>query len=603
MKWFLGAINCSDIISKSRMEALFKENYSVSPPGNGLEISVDKCSYAEIYNNKYKSQYENCVDEDIVVLGDIEIYNKQYLLKKYFKSNKIELESKLLVDLYKLLGINFLEELSGEYSFVLYDRQNMKLYLITDHIGTKPLFWIKAGDGVYFATDIFLLKDYFNIRELNKEYFKEFYFSNGHIDSDHTPYINVKKVESGSHVCLSMKDNSEIKCKYWDLVKSTSDIRYKKNEEYIENFLKLLKNAVDNRLLHNDNDGVMMSGGIDSTSLFAIGKSIANTNITPVCGIFDELKSCDERYYINQVLDRYKQKPINVLCDEFGMLQDYPEDYFFTYEPHVNALVLKFSDGILRSAGRNGIENIIDGYAGDHLLTGSLLNAIDKIKMGKLGQAFEDIKVTSNRLNKSLFEGIREYVLGPLFYQDKLPNFDKNICTHMLGKTKRLKYFNQKELYIQINCTKAKNYLDREICPRNNISIKHPFLDKDLIEFIFNIPGDFRLNKKYNKFILREAIQQLLPNEVVNRIAKTQHVSLSIKGLAKVWPRIYSYSKDCKIRELGVINISINEWEEQLHKFRSGQVVREDFLILLTMELWLSDYYKKVSSQSYSAIH
>ena len=603
MKWFMGVINCGNKVRKPRIEELFKKNYSVCPPQNGLEIIGENYSYAEIYDNNYKFQYGNNVNDDIVILGDIEIYNKEQLLKKYLGINEVDSDCGFLVQLYKLIGIDFVTELSGEFSFILYDKKSLDIYLIRDHLGIKPLYWIKEDERLYYATDIFLLIDFFNISNLNEDYFKEFYLSNGHIDSDQTPFTNVNRVKTGSYVYISLGNNMETNYKYWDLANSQYNIRYKTNEEYVDTFLELLKSAVDKRLLHNGNDGVMMSGGIDSTSLFAVGKSVTQASITPVCGIFEELKSCDERYYINQVLERYNQNPIYVPCDELGMLKGYPDDYFFTYEPHVNSLVLRFSDGILKSASRNGIESIIDGYAGDHLLTGSLIHVIDKIKTGKWGQASEVLRANSNRLNKSIFECISEYIIWPMLNPKKLPDFDKNICNLLAGKINKLKYFNQKELYIQLNCTKARQYLDREIGPRNNISVKHPFLDKELIEFVFNIPGEFRLNKKYNKFILREAIKQFLPNEVVDRVSKTQHVSLSIKGLADVWPHIYSCSKTCLLRELNIIDISVNEWQEQLHKYRSGQVVREDFLVLLTMELWLYEYFKKISiDRSYQAI-
>lgn len=594
MKWYLGDINSDNTVYKSKVENLFKENFLIEPPQDGLEISDGNYSYAEIYNNKYIHNHDNEILDDIVILGDIEIYNKSQLENKYFDDESNGISNNFLVNLYKLKGIDFVKEISGEFSFVIYDKKKKKIYLVTDHVGIKPLFWTKKGEKVCYATDIFLLKDYFDITKLNKKYFEEYYYSGGQINSDQTPYIDVYRVESGSYVSISIEDGNIDKHKYWDLVDFKREIYYETEEEYIEKFRELLKNAVNRRLLENDKDGVLMSGGLDSTSLFAISKSLTNKEILPICGVFDILKDCDERYYIQQVLDKYDQIASFVISDEFGMLKGYPKEYFHTKEPYVNALTLKFTGELIKSASENGIKNIIDGFAADHLLTGSLVGVIDKIKRGKLIEAFKDIREVSMMENDSFFNSIKKYVLSPLINPEKLPNIDENICFNLKDKLNKIKNYNKKTLYIQMSSAKAIRYSDREICPRYNISAKHPFLDKDLIEYVYSIPGDLRLNKESSKFILRKAVKEILPTEVVSRITKTQHVSLTFKGLNEVWAAVYNYTKEFRIGDLEIVNMSKEEWTEQLSKYRSGQVVREDFLVLLSMELWIVDYYKNI---------
>ena len=337
----------------------------------------------------------------------------------------------------------------------------------------------------------------------------------------------------------------------------------------------------------------MMSGGMDSTSLFAISKGLTNTKITPVCGVFDKLKECDERYYIQQILDMYGQEAINVLVDDCGMFCGYPENYI-TYEPYISSLVYRFSEEIIKCASKNGQENILTGYGGDHLLTGTLLNIIDKCKEGKFNEVYKDIRAYSYMTNRSFLESFKEYLVGPLLTRKSLPGIENNLFLIMKDKISRINSYNQKELYFQMNGTTARHYLTREIGPRYGISIKNPFLDKDLIEYVFRIPGDLRLNKKYPKYVLRQAMIGLLPEEVIDRVTKTVHVSLSYKGIVEKWPIIFPIVKEYRMESLNLLNITKNQWEKELIKFRSGQPVRDDIYILLAIELWIFDYYRKL---------
>lgn len=596
MKWFLGGINIETRIMKENAVELFEDYYSIDAPQNVVDLNLGNCSYVEIWNCKYRSTCSCGIDDEyILILGDIEIYNQDFIADKYLNKKWNDTNPNILVDLYKLVGLDFLKDLNGEFSFALFDRNKKMAYLVTDHLGTKPLFWLKNEDQLYFSSDIFLLQNFFDIN-LEKSYFKEFYYANGHLNSDKTPYGNLYRVPSGSYVCIPIDNNNVLKHKYWDLALLKDRIVYNSEEDYVNRFLDLLKSSVGRRLLYNDKDAVMMSGGMDSTSLFAVSKSITNTKITPVCGVFEDLIDCDERYYIEQILDMYNLEPIYVFLDECGMFCDYPDNSYITYEPHVSSLVFKFSEAIIKSVADNGLENIITGYGGDHLLTGTLLNTLDKCRKGKISEVYNDIKSYSLMTNRSFFESIKEYVISPLISSKCLPGIDDNIFISLKEKLQEIPTFNQKELYVQMNCTKASHFQSREIGARYGISIKNPFLDKELIEFVFRIPGDLRLNKKYPKYILRESMQGLLPKEVLGRVTKTEHVSLSYKGIVEKWSEVFPIVKEFRISCLDIVSISKEEWEEELLRFRSGQPVRYDFYLLLAIELWIFDYHRKLKN-------
>lgn len=590
MKWYMGNFNSPKIIKKTDVQELFKDNFKREAPQYANEIIENDFSYAEIYNIKYDCNYETFISEDIIILGDMEIYNIDQLKDKYFKNDNTIKNKDILVELYNLLGIDFIKELNGEYSFVILDKNTKKIYLITDHLGIKPLFWIINRKSLYFATDLFLLKDFFDVRELNKEYFIDYYNFFGQVSNEKTPYKNVYRLEKGTYVAIDIKKNIIQKNKYWDLINLQRPIKLKNKQEYIDKFLCLMKDSVNNRLLKTDKNGVLMSGGIDSTSIYAVAKSVSNKNILPVSAVFDVLSDCDERYYIEQVLDKYNQKGKYVIADEYGTLNGYPEEYFYTYEPYVNFLTFKLTSELVKGASSENVLNLVDGYAGDHLLNGSAVNVIDKIKKLKLIYSFKYIKNIATLENNSFIFTLYKYVIKMINKSKYFADIDLKLYLISKKNINKINTYNQKQLYLQLCNVAGTRYSDREINPRYNMSSKHPFLDKELIEYIYNIPGEFRLNSAQGKYILRKAINGLLPDEIVSRVTKTQHVSLTFKELCKNWSMIYNIAKNFEIGNLGIIDLTKDEWKDQLNKFRCGQTVQENFFVILSLELWLNDY-------------
>lgn len=569
------------------MKYYFEKNFDIPCNKESFEYDDNMFSYSELISGIDYNKATNILTEDIILVGDVNVYNKTELKEKYL----IYDSKNLLIDMYKLAGLSFLNDINGEYSFVLYDRKKEIIYLVTDHMGINTLFWTVNNQSINFGTDLFLLYDCFDIKNLNKKYFKEYYNNFGQVNNYLTPYKGVNRVEKGSYISISTKIFKIKYNKYWQLELDSINIKYDKEEDYIYDFTRILRESISNRLLKNDRDAVMMSGGLDSTSTYALANTMGEENIVPLSGVFDKLDSCDERLQINKVLDMYKDIGQFVVCDDCGMLSGYPEGCFYTYEPHVNALTSKFTASLISTASNLGIENMLTGYAADHLLGGSLIRVLDDLKLGKIKESLGYIKEISTMTNQSFLGSLISYVLKPLFTKNKLIDFDEKLCSNHKNNINNIKSYNQKQLYLQLANVCGFKYSDREIAPRHNIRIKHPFLDKKLIEYIYRIPGKFRSNIKYDKFILREAVQDILPKEIISKLYKTQHVELTFSGINNNWNEIYTKIKNFRLGELNLVDINIEQWTKELGNFRGGGTVREDFYVLLSLELWLSQYY------------
>jgi asparagine synthase (glutamine-hydrolysing) len=523
------------------------------------------------------------------VIGDIELHNQQELSKKYRIKEGSSVEY-IIGKLYQAKGISFVEELIGNFSFVLYDKDTNKTYAIRDQVGVKTLFWIRTNEELVLSSDIFLLKEYLKKETLNTEYFHEFYYRNGIIDSSLTPFQDIYRLSSG---CFVQIDGSSERIKeYWDLANYQERIHYKNEDDYYEEFSHILKKSTESRLKKGSSNSIMLSGGLDSTSIYALSKQIqkqGNFKVTPVSAVFDELKECDEREYIKGLLKKYNDKGVFQNFDDLLMFQNFPKSIPFSDEPSVNSISYNFTKKIVEKSTQHGFNNILSGFAGDHLLTGSLHVTRDLLKEGKIKKALDIITNYSIVTNSSAFNNFIKYTIFPNIPKEHLKGNNGSYYSFIKDKLSGLKYDSQKELYYQITNAKSHLYTDRTIGGYTNADIQHPFLDRRLIEYVFKVPGNLRFTGRDTKYILRKSMKGSLTNEILSRVNKTTHLAYTYKSIRENWNEIYSIMKEPLISsEFNLV--SPDAWKNELEKWRNGVQVSDQFWTIFSLELWLKQY-------------
>ncbi|NBX81043.1 MAG: asparagine synthetase B, partial [Flavobacteriales bacterium] len=133
-------------------------------------------------------------NEKIWICYNGEVSNFRELKKKYKLEEKYTFkgtsDTEVLIYLYKELGIDFIQELSGMFAFCLYDFHKSKCYLVRDFYGIIPLFYTFLNGKIYFASEI---KAFLEIQEFKREINKEsifHFFSLAYIPGNNTPYHN-----------------------------------------------------------------------------------------------------------------------------------------------------------------------------------------------------------------------------------------------------------------------------------------------------------------------------------------------------------------------------------------------------------------------------
>lgn len=577
MKWYYGGIN----IKKDNYDinAKLTSHYNVARSFYVNEYNIKNIKYVEATNNLYSK--EEVQDGNLILFGDIYIKNIIQLREKYKLDNKSSFE--VIKFMYKKKGIDFINEVYGAFSLVIVDYSKSTTYLIRDQIGERELFWGIIDNKIFFGSDLFLIDDFYNKTVLNSEYFKLFCENLGYTDFILTPYKNIFRVKSGSYVKIDMdnfKSNDE---EYWKLEWVNDNWNFKSEEEYIEKFKELLIDSINNCTYKNKVNALSLSGGLDSTSIFAITRKYTNKRIKPYCGVFKELSTCDERQYINETMKMYNQEENYVELDDCGVLVDYPENYFYTSEPHINVLNKKFSEKIDSKVQEDNIEAICDGFFADHILTGNIIFLLDnKVSKKERKRILSEV---AGSMNLNFAEIIYRYLILPKINKGYVPEMDESLLKCNRGYLVNVNKYSNKEIILQIKAISSNFFGDRELAPRYNIERFHPFVDRRIIEFLYCIPGELRLNGEVAKYILKQAVKDIIPETIIKRISKTQHVELTQKGLRDNWNNIFNKLKVGRIRKIPYITISEEEWIEELLKFRSGQVTNDYIYIFVIRSL------------------
>lgn len=594
MRWFFGSIDLSG-------KHIDQETWNRTMPTPETSQSYETTTLVErnaafsittAYDASNSARIINLNDNYLV--GDIRIDNRFDIVSKYNLPMEIS-ESNELIFLYLFdrYGKESVKCIIGEFAFFIWNRRSQNVFAARDQLGIKTLFWILNDDMLWIASDIYMLKKHFSIQRINEEYFQKYYLCNGHIDSISTPFHEVSRLPSACS--LSVENKTTRMEVYWDLIENQDEIKYTYAKQYEEHLLEILNEAVKCRITQNEKNAVLMSGGLDSTTIFSVGKQVyktdRNTELFPVCGVFDLFKESDEREYIEPILQMYSTTAVYHRCDEHTAFKNFSDNSPWSYEPHVNAASFSLTSSLMHEAVHAGARNVLTGYGGDHVFNGSEFVIADFIKKGSFINAFKQANRFSNLCRLSTPKVLWSFGIAPQFNGGQYKKLLQFASQELIDKYKEVSSFSRRGFIKQITGTKARIYSDRVISPLVGVNLQHPFLDRRLVEFLYRIPESMLWSNGIRKYILRKTMKDYLPSKVLWRLKKTNHRELTFRGIQEGWNKLQPVIQEGLITQFGWA--TKEEWIDLINRWRQGQIVRDDMFLMITVEIWLQGLLQK----------
>src|SRR5919109_641815 len=313
-------------------------------------------------------------DRSIVLMCNGEIFNycelRNILIRKgHVFRTKSDVE--VLVHLYEEEGEDFLNKLNGQFSFVIYDRKEKKLFLARDHFGINPLFYTVANGMFIFASEIKSILEHPLVRrEVDLTGLDQILSFPGLV-SPRTMFKDIESLKSGHHIIVN---GSNIKItEYWDLdYPKIGEIPYDRPESYyVDRLRELLSQSIRYRLQADVPVGFYLSGGLDSSLIAAMIKNIL-PNVKRhsfSIGFTDTDMEINETTY-QKIMTKRVESIHHEIIFEWNEISERLPNVIYQCECPVKESYNTCSMALSEATRNNGITVVLTGEGSDELFAG-----------------------------------------------------------------------------------------------------------------------------------------------------------------------------------------------------------------------------------------
>ncbi|MFV8355400.1 asparagine synthase (glutamine-hydrolyzing), partial [Flavobacterium sp. XS1P32] len=459
-----------------------------------------------------------------------EIYNfKEFYpeLKSSGFDIKTTSDTEVLMKLFQLHGVKMLNRLNGMFAVAIWDKLEKKLTLVRDRMGVKPLYYSFHNETFYFASEQKALFTAGVPLKMAQDGLEEYIF-NRFVAGENTLYQNVKKVLPG-HVMTIHEDGKTTAEKWWDL--KTEIQNQPKIKNPVEWFRETFDDSVKMRMVSEVPVGVMLSGGLDSSSILASlhhqkYKDIQTFNIG-----FRE-KEHNEAHLAKMMAEKFNygfktmQLEDKNLYDQLinaTYFQDEPVMHLS--EPHLLALSQMAKPAVKVLLSGEGADELMGGYTRYKALQHpSLLHVItllcnfDLFVKKPLHNKLLRFAQIQKKSDLVLFNGSNIYPkdIATTFGIEETPTNEYRKKIYEEAKSLYPNNLRRQALYFDQH-TYLCSLLDRnDRCTMGaSIECREPFLDPRLIVGLGSLEDKLLFTGIKGKFILRNAMQDRLPDEIL----------------------------------------------------------------------------------------
>lgn len=277
-------------------------------------------------------------------------------------------DSELILHAYAAWGTACVDHLQGDFSFGIWDARNKQLFCARDHFGIKPFYYSHVGGAFLFSNTLNCVRLYPEVSgELNDAAIGDFLLFGLNYDNSTTSFRDIQRL-APAH-CLTLSANGLRIKQYWK-PPTEGRIRYSKPEEYVENFQFLLQAAVGDRL-RTDRVGILLSGGLDSSSVAAVAKGVSarnnrNTEIFSYTHVYESLIPHNDGEYALEVAKFLSISSKFIPLDHTQIFEHWDDPQLTWPEPNSNPLV----DGIFDSYRifSDDCRVVLSGEGGDDVM-------------------------------------------------------------------------------------------------------------------------------------------------------------------------------------------------------------------------------------------
>lgn len=484
-------------------------------------------------------------DKTLVLVCNGEIYNyielKQELLGKGHIFNS-DSDSETILHLYEEYGENCLQHLRGMFAFCLWNTKKKQLLVARDRIGEKTLYYTQIPCGIVFSSELkAILKYHIGKPQVNGKCLAEPIRYTSPLSKNQTFIDQIYRIEPGQY--LLVNNNGFSKYNYWkrNLLKNFDG----SSQEARKETFRLMQESIDVCLRSDVPIAVMLSGGIDSSSIAALAKETGREVHTITAG-YKGQHSCDER----DVAKRFAKEK-GLIYHEIEMVRTDFSQCFEEFTQHMDEPVTDFAAfaqwALYKKVKNLGFKVLLSGNGGDELFYGYRYwnELAESLRIHREHQGFFPWKGISKKkeflkfflknwqyityagypkkihdssVNFWMYNDYKRFAQDASFKCEGEVQSFKDIDVHFsFGNTlpgDELDYIYR--FLFDKTMTMAYLYLSDRLGMGNSVEIRSPFLDYRLVEFVSSLPKEITYRKDNPKFFLKDIMQGILPEYILN---------------------------------------------------------------------------------------
>jgi asparagine synthase (glutamine-hydrolysing) len=490
-------------------------------------------------------------DGSVCVIFNGEIYNFQSLIPELTRLGhefRTRSDTEVIVHAWEAWGAECVKRFRGMFAFALWDRTRETLFLARDRLGVKPLYYALLPDGSFiFGSELKGLLAHGGLEREIDPFAVEEYFALGYVPEPRTIFAGAAKLPPAHTLTVRRGAPVPPPAQYWD-VRFTGNASLDENEAR-EELLHRLEESVRLRLISEVPLGAFLSGGVDSSAVVATMARVADGPVN-TCSISFSDPRFDEAEYARRVAERYRTRHFveRVESDDFDLIDELARVYDEPYAdssalPTYRVCELARKHVTVALSGDGGDESF-GGYRryrlhlAEERLRSAMPLSVRRPLFGMLGRLYPKADWAPRPLRaKSTFEALARDGIEAYFHGVSILREPMRARLFSNGFRARLGGYNAVEVFRRhaeragtddplalIQYLDLKTYLIGDINTKvdrasmaHSLEVREPLMDHPLVEWLATLPASLKVRGQEGKFLLKRALEPLLPEEILYR--------------------------------------------------------------------------------------
>ena len=470
--------------------------------------------------------------DDVIVLADARIDARDELLAELGSSDfrPPPSDPELILAAWRKWGEGCPQHLLGDYAFVVFDRSSGQMFCARDHVGARPLFYAEGAGWIACASDPAILLALPGVDDrLDDDVVLTRLLARRYVPFERTWHRGIRNLPCGHAM---MAGPAPLRTwRYWK-PGPRGRIRLPSAEDYARHLRALVEAAVEDRLRDSRRIGLHLSGGLDSTAIAAIAvPRLRECGAAEPVGFSwhrrDAKAAPEAEPAWSESVKRALDIDLHAVLPEADVLHDLLRRDV-TRHPDPRNLLNELP--VQLAAKRLGVDVILSGWGGDQgasfegrgyrmelLAKGRLIRLWRDLDSGSLIGKVRQLGLVARALAGETFRRAEEPPKGyPSAALRRSAQFLPQRTVRKSSVTRTMTdLFDLGAIQSRLNTWAASGV-------RHGIEYRYPLLDRRVLEFVYSIPTDMFIRKGQARWLMREAMDDLLPETVKRHAGKVE---------------------------------------------------------------------------------